>query len=272
VLVGVRKRRLLGHTGTRGGVGRVWTVVNRWQSGVARLPRPGRAEMKVRTAVGIVVAIVVAKAALTWVALEAWGSLPKRLGFVDHWRIELGPLAEWLAAIATVAAAGAALLIATLDRNQRTKERAAAQEAQARLVIVEVRLPSTGRAFAVDVRNFGTSAVLDVTLDSARFDTVPGSTFKEENKQNLPVVLDRDRRPHIFYVDFVGETGNSVIPGTYDEAYNQWESDDAPDPSKVTASVCFTDAEGTRWKRSSSGSLDLTGLRPSPTSRVFGCR
>jgi hypothetical protein len=50
--------------------------------------------MRVRTAAGLAIAIVAAKAALTWVALIAWASLPERPGFVGHWRIQLGTLSS----------------------------------------------------------------------------------------------------------------------------------------------------------------------------------
>jgi hypothetical protein len=43
-----------------------------------------------------------AKAAATWVVLNAWASYPEHPA-THHWHIELGPLAEWLAAVARTA-------------------------------------------------------------------------------------------------------------------------------------------------------------------------
>ena len=51
--------------------------------------------MRVRTAVAIASGFVAVKAALTWMALEAWGSLPHRPGFIGHWRIQLGTLTNF---------------------------------------------------------------------------------------------------------------------------------------------------------------------------------
>jgi hypothetical protein len=93
-----------------------------------------RLTVRARTAVGLAIAIVTAKAALTWVALAAWGSLPERPGFVGHWQIQLGPLSEWVAALFTAGAVAVALWIAGHESRARRRERAEADHAQARLV------------------------------------------------------------------------------------------------------------------------------------------
>jgi len=79
--------------------------------------------MRVRTSVAVVFGVVVAKAALTWLEVEGWGSLPHRPGFVGHWRIQLNTFGEWFAALATAAAVRVALYIAWKDRHDRISER-----------------------------------------------------------------------------------------------------------------------------------------------------
>jgi hypothetical protein len=163
------------------------------------------------------------------------------------------------AALGSLFAAGTALWIASRDREERKGERAVTAKTQAELVVVAVKL-THGRSFGVDVTNFGTSAVLDVTFDSAKFETVPESTYKVSNGSPR-VVLDSDRQPHTFWVEFVNDAGESVMPGTFNDVYQEWESGPArPDPSKVTAWVRFRDAQGIRWRRGNSGSAErLTG-------------
>ena len=89
--------------------------------------------MRLRTAVAAVSSFIVVKAVLTWVVLSTWASYPERPGS-RHWHVELGPLAEWLAAIATAAAAITALYVAGRDRKERTTERRNLQKTHARLV------------------------------------------------------------------------------------------------------------------------------------------
>jgi hypothetical protein len=116
--------------------------------------------VQARTAVGIGIAIVAAKAGLTWVALQAWGSLPERPGFVGHWQIQLGPLSEWVGALFTAGAVAVALWIAAHESRIRRRERDHADHAQARLVQVEVRQVRGLPDFDVEIDNYGDRAII----------------------------------------------------------------------------------------------------------------
>jgi hypothetical protein len=204
--------------------------------------------MRVRTAVTIVTAFVVVKGALTAIALTAWAIISERRWPVDHWHIELGPLTEWLAGIAAAGAAIVALWIATRDRWERRRERDAADEAQANLVLVEV-FPSQGFAgFDVRVTNYGSRAVLNVEFETAQFEPFPNAepVLGERARRRIPVV-DCDREPGGFWFGFV-EDGSSVITG-HTDSHGNWVSDNA-DATKVAAYVRFKDADGNRWRRS----------------------
>ena len=79
--------------------------------------------MRVRTAIAIVTGFIAVKAILTWAAVNAWASYRERPTAGPPWHIELGNVADWGAAVATFAAAVAALFIATRDRKERERER-----------------------------------------------------------------------------------------------------------------------------------------------------
>jgi hypothetical protein len=210
--------------------------------------------MRVRTAVAIVTAFVAVKAALTAVTLIGWISIPGRnWPLPTPWHIALGDLGGWLAAGGAASAAVAALYIATGDRRERHRERAAAELAQANLVLVKVVEAQGWHGFGVEVVNYGTRAILDIEFDTAHFETFPKSrpTMNNETKRHVHV-LDSDRSPHTFWVTFVDDAEQVVITGAKD-SHGNWVSDNA-DPSKVSATIRFRDANGNRWSRSNSGS------------------
>jgi hypothetical protein len=135
--------------------------------------------MRVRTAVAVVSGFVVAKAALTWLALEGWGSLPQRPGFIGHWRIQLGTFGEWFAALATAAAVGVALYIAWKDRHDRISERHDEQKTHARLVQLSVDGRANNRAaVTVEARNFGPLPVIDIDLVDATWSEHPEAQWR----------------------------------------------------------------------------------------------
>ena len=184
-------------------------------------------------------------------SLEAVGPLVSKFVCTVDWKL----VASIVAAVGSFFAAATALWIANRDRKDRKDERAVAAKAQAELVVVTVKL-THGRPFDVDVTNFGTSGVLDLTLDSASFETVPDATYEVSNP-GPRVVLDADREVHTFGVEFVDDAGESVMPGTFDTEYQEWESGPTrPDPSKVSAWVRFRDAQGIKWRRGNTGSAE----------------
>lgn len=72
-------------------------------------------------------------------------------------RIDLGSLADWLAAVGAGSAAIVALWIATQDRAERQSERIDEQETHARFLRLQAKGDSQSRV-SVKVRNFGAPA------------------------------------------------------------------------------------------------------------------
>lgn len=172
--------------------------------------------------------------------------------------IDWGLVVNGLAAIGSVAAAVVALVIAGRDRGERKRERESADQARAELAVVTVYLTRSPN-FAVDVTNYGTTAILGLTILSADFATNPSSSPKLGSQIDRFDVVDCDRTPATFYIDFVDGNGQTALPGTYDENRSYWAPDGArPDPAKVTVTVQFRDAEGTWWHRSNVGSAVRT--------------
>jgi hypothetical protein len=167
----------------------------------------------------------------------------------DYW----GIIVNGLAALGSIGAAFAALFIATRDRRERNRERNAADEAQANLLIIEAT-DSNGPGFSVAVTNYGTRAVLNVEFDSATYDLVPDATPDLRSFDELLPVLDADRKPYRFWVGFLDEAGESIITGRTDELGN-WHSDNA-ELSQVNLTIRWLDADGNRWKRSNRGSAE----------------
>jgi hypothetical protein len=147
--------------------------------------------VRVRTAVTVVVLFFIVKLAMTWVALNTWASYPEHPGGSHHWHIELGPLAEWLAAVAAAGAAMAALHIARRDRQQRIAERHDEDMAQARLVHVRLSEWSNRPDVNVTVQDFGSLPLLDVTLVAARWTQhLDARCVVEENKNGKNVLVE----------------------------------------------------------------------------------
>ena len=90
------------------------------------------------------------------------------LGFLAFWYADGGRLTATeigvLSPVATFAAVGVALWVATSDRRLRMKERDAEDEAQAKLVIVLPRRPSNPLELQIQVTNHGTRAIVDLTF------------------------------------------------------------------------------------------------------------
>lgn len=92
--------------------------------------------------------------------------------------IDWGLVISALAAFGSIGAAVAALYIATKDRRERKQERDAADEAHAKLVILNIN-SSTGRVgwdapeYSVQCMNHGSMPILDVKLESAHMRGFP---------------------------------------------------------------------------------------------------
>jgi hypothetical protein len=228
--------------------------------------------MRVRTAVAVVSGFVVAKAALTVLALEGWGSLPQRPGFIGDWRIQLGTFGEWFAALATVAAVGVALYIAWKDRHDRISERHDEQKTHARLVQLSADTESNRAAVVVQARNFGPLPVIDIDLVDATWSEHPearwiplnshwqarglpaNSTHRAILMPNQGVEDTFDTLAH-FVICFMHPTEERPLapiePRTADY---QIPSHVRTDLSNVVAKVQFTTADGVRWETPTKGS------------------
>src|SRR5580693_2562937 len=98
-------------------------------------------------------------AAIVWaiaVLVGAFIAAPLWFGF----DVDVGLIVNALGALA---AAAAAVWVATSDRRERTRERHDAEEAEAKLVLIQV-FAKEDPSFLVLVRNFGAVSILDVEL------------------------------------------------------------------------------------------------------------
>lgn len=209
---------------------------------------------------------IVAKAALTWVVVNTWASYPERPG-ARHWHVELGPLAEWLAAGAAAIAAIVALYIAGRDRHQRIAERHEDEKTQARLVQVELSLITHSPVVFVKVRNYGSLPLLDVELTDAvwvghqdarwvtnwKRDAPPGYAFAKVGTRRrilMPGTESHDRswdRVAEFEVCFLDPTEDRpvrpIVPSIFQmPVYAQ------QDLSETAVQIRFTAANGVRWQ------------------------
>jgi hypothetical protein len=224
-----------------------------------------------RTAIIIAAALVAAKGALTAVALIAWVAIPERRRPFEHWHVEFGPLAEWLAAGAAAGAAMVALWIAGRDRQLRIRERRDEEKTHARLVQLSVQTESNRPAVIIQARNFGPLPVIGVTLvdatwsehSDARWITLP-SNWVARNRVATSV-----HRPILkpsqglddtfdtladFVISFVHPTEERPLaPIEPRTAGYQHPSYVRTDVSNVIAKVQFTTAHGVRWETPTKG-------------------
>lgn len=227
--------------------------------------------MRVRTAVAVVSTFIAVKAALTWVVLNAWASYPEH-GGTHHWHLELGPLAEWLAAVAAAGAAITALYIAGRDRRERIAERHDEQKTQARLVQLSVETETNRPAVVVQVRNFGPLPVIDIDLVDATWSEHPEAvwepldshwvaTNRQANKTHRPILMpnqgvqeDTFDTLAYFVVRFMHPTENRPLAPIEPRTANyQIPSYVRTDLSNVVAKVRFTTADGVRWETPTKG-------------------
>jgi hypothetical protein len=162
-----------------------------------------------------------------------------------------------LAAIGAFVAAYFALKIAGQARADARRESDEAHEAQARLVRISIDGVEPQRAFAVEVANWGSLAILNVALVTASFE----STYRPPDQTPQPVLKTQSRSIDVlvpvsrealaqprFVVDFqVG--GQTVLERHGDVGYDPLNSDN----TTVRATVEFTDAYGLHWQQSTDG-------------------
>lgn len=225
--------------------------------------------MRVRTAVTVVSGFIVAKAALTWVVVNTWASYPEHPGS-RHWHIELGPLAEWLAAVATATAAIVALYVAARDRRDRAAERHDEQKTHARLVQIFVESDSAANII-IEVRNFSPLPVIDVDLvdatwsehREARWVPFPShwvgrgrpatSTHRPILKPSEGIEDTYDTLAH-FRFRFLHPTEDRPLAPIHPRTANYPHQSYLPiDLANVVAKVQFTAADGVRWETPTKG-------------------
>jgi hypothetical protein len=161
---------------------------------------------------------------------------------------------QWLGALGSFIAAGAALLIATRDRRDREKERLAAHRAEATLVIVTAMYdPSSENSFrfGIHYHNYGARPILDVQLRRMRMRAFPKARAQYSKR------IDRLVRPEentaFEDVTFVGDDG-ALLPQPRSDAgvFKGWPDFETHD---VVGWVAFSDVHGNRWAKSSDDRL-----------------
>lgn len=227
--------------------------------------------MRVRTAVAIASGFIVTKAAITWVAVNARLSYLERASSGAHrWHIELGPLAEWLAAIAAAGAAITALYIAARDRKDRTAEREGEQKTHARLVQLSVEADSSA-AVIVQARNFGPLPVIDIDLVNAIWTEHPEARWEPLDSHWVGVnrQATRTHRPILKPNQSFDDTFDTLAYFRFTFLHPTKDRPLAPidprttnykipsyvrtDVSNVFAKVQFTTADGVRWETPTKG-------------------
>jgi hypothetical protein len=159
---------------------------------------------------------------------------------------DLGLVVNALAAIGSVGAAFAALYIATRDRSERRRERDAADEAQARLVQVDVDRPEGEAAFVVRIRNYGDRAIIGPAVEGASLNKRPDAQWKELNE----------------WIDILPPYREAAFEGTLPLRFFDAEGDPVPKllalvgdmaplfedvDEKPIVAVHFMDANGNYW-------------------------
>lgn len=179
------------------------------------------------------------------------------------WSVEYGTVADWFAAGGSVFAAVTALYIAGRDRIDRKRQLAADQEAQAKLVMVEIGATSNDRndvVYYVTVENHSALPVLDVSPHSAS-----AAAFEYAHAQLGPAKLeivqpDGDNRSLGKCLRFIAADG-TVVPKVSDQTNGGFKLFTIPKPESqgVVCWVRFADAHGNRWAKSTEHELKFLG-------------
>lgn len=198
--------------------------------------------------------IVLSTAAL----VAAFVGLPLLMTYYGA-HVDVGLIVNAFAALGALSAAVAAVWVATSDRRQAAQQRAAADAAQAGLVMIEPRkVISASSALEIVVRNYGNLPILNVIFVSLDVQGNPQLSPMIPTFEALPVVEpDRDRMQESAR-KFLFISRNDVNPLLEEALRGRQETDSikttelAPatinSETTLTATVRFTDASGNQWE------------------------
>ena len=176
----------------------------------------------------------------------------------------MGTFGEWLAAIFTAVAVGAALWIATRDRHERRAEREEEDKTHARLVRLKASPSVLGFPFMnVEVRNYGPLPILDVELVSATWADHQEAHWGTSGRSRIgtyhailrPLEDDTDATRVLshniwFMHPTEDETLQEVVEGQRPDGQTKY----APiNLSRVVVKIQFTTANGVHWETPTSG-------------------
>jgi hypothetical protein len=191
-------------------------------------------------------------ALIVWAIAAAVGvfiGLPLLFTIVGF-HIDAGLIVNALVAVGTFGAAAAAVWIATSDRRERTDERAAADHAQARLVIVDVVPVPITADVTVTVKNYGDHSILDVTYERVEAEDFPSAQFTPQLRWVNVIEPNRDNpNGTLFHVRPADEPTRGFMLGRWVPA--QQGNDPRPTmalDTPLAATVRFTDAKGNHWQ------------------------
>jgi hypothetical protein len=189
-------------------------------------------------------------AALSIGALFAGSQIARNWGQDVNWYTGFG---QWLGALGSFAAAAAALWIATTDRRVRERELLAADEAQARLVIVQPQTSrhSGGLRYSMLFHNYGSRPILNVRLAKIELRAYPDAVAAYEDRTDLLVRAEEATgSPLVSFSD----VGGSPLPAPVMTADQQIQWPDTNELGLV-GWIAFSDAMGNRWAKSNTDEL-----------------
>jgi hypothetical protein len=159
---------------------------------------------------------------------------------------------QWLGALGSLTAAAAALWIATRDRSERVREREAADEAQARLVLVRPGRNGISADFGVLIQNCGSRPILEVAVEEAGWPSLnddsrmAGLRMADERITGNFADVVLPGAPGALTVNFVDSEGNSFPKELEKDVHGNPVFETTPDGLEVK--VSFMDANGNRWE------------------------
>ncbi|WP_292990647.1 hypothetical protein [Mycobacterium sp.] len=179
--------------------------------------------------------------------------------------VDVGLIVNALAAMGSISAAGAALWIATTDRQERKREHDAEDAAQARMVIISPRRPANPLELQVKIKNLGTRAIVNLRLVRI---TVQDHDFGnlEPTIGPFPVVAS-PAASNFAAGPLAGSSMFSFNPEAYGPTHPYYvavkggpngELPTITSDTQLTATVRWTDASGKIWERTGSGPADAS--------------
>jgi hypothetical protein len=172
--------------------------------------------------------------------------------------IDVGLIVNAFAALGALAAAVAAVWVATSDRRQAAQQRTHADAAQAALVMIEPRKLIGTAGLDIVVRNYGDRAILNVICVSLDVQGNPQLAPMIPTVKALPIVEpDRDRMQESS-AKFIFISREEVNPLLEEALHGSQESNSIQttelppatinNETTLTATVRFTDASGNKWE------------------------